>query len=204
MADEANANERRTLVESALTDIHRDFNRFLVRRLGDEHDAADVLQDFFVRALSRFDDLRDEDKLRGWMASILRSAIADHYRSKGRQSRLERAYQADAALGPGVVHDDIDLVICACLYKLLPTLKNEYAQIIWRADLIGDPRSVIAADMGLTENAFRVKLHRARKALRKRLEQTCEACPEQGFLSCACSSAKSSRAQVQQSGGGYV
>jgi RNA polymerase sigma factor (sigma-70 family) len=196
MVDKADTHDRRALVETALTEIHRDLYRFLVRRLGDEHDAADVLQNFFVRVLSRFDDLRDEDKLRAWMASVLRSAIADHYRSKSRQSRFEGVYQVDAALGLGIVEEDVDLMICACLYKLLPTLKNDYAQLVWRTDLIGEPRSEIAADLGLNENAFRVKLHRARAALRKRLEQTCETCPEHGFLSCACPSAKSTRARL--------
>ncbi len=196
MADEADTDDSRTLIEAALMDVHRDLNRLLVRRLGNEHDAADVLQDFFVRVLSRFDDLRDEDKLRGWMASIMRSTIADYYRSKGRRSRLEAAYQTEAALASDYVEEDLDLVICACLYKLLPTLKGEYAQLVWRADLIGESRSAIAADLGLNENAFRVKLHRARKGLRKRLEQTCETCPVHGFLSCACSSARSTRERI--------
>ncbi len=180
------ATEARAAVEAALIDVCRDLHRFLVRRLGNEHDAVDVLQEFFIRVLSRFGDLRDEDRLRGWMASVLRSAIADHYRMKGHQSQLANAYHADPALGPDVVEEDIDLVVCACLYKLLPTLKNEYAQLVWRADLIGEPRSQIAVDLGLNENALRVKLHRARKALRKRLEQTCETCPEHGFFRCEC------------------
>jgi len=204
MANQAHADDRRRLIEAALMDVHRGLYRFLVGRLGDEHDAADVLQDFFVRVLSRFDDLRDEDKLRGWMARVLRSTIADHYRSKGRQSRLEGMYQVDAALGPSVVHDDIDLEICTCLYKLLPTLKAEYAQIVWRADLIGEPRARIVADLGLNENAFRVKLHRARAALRKRLEQTCETCPIHGFLSCACPSQIPEKTRSLLSGGGYA
>ncbi len=192
------ATEARAVVEAALIDVRRDLHRFLVRRLGNEHDAADVLQEFFIRVLSRFGDLRDQDRLRGWMASVMRSAIADHYRMKGRQSRLKDAYQADPALGPDVVEEDIDLVVCACLYKLLPTLKNEYAQLVWRADLIGEPRSKIAADLGLNENALRVKLHRARKALRKRLEQTCETCPEHGFFRCGCPQMISMRARLSK------
>jgi RNA polymerase sigma factor (sigma-70 family) len=206
MADKTDTDGLRALIEAALMDVHQDLYRFLVRRLGNEHDAADVLQDFFIRVLSRFGDLRDEDKLRAWMASVLRSAIADHYRSKTRQSRIEAAYEADAALAPAIPDEDVDLVICACLYKLLPTLKNEYAQLVWRTDLIGEQRSEIAADLGLSENAFRVKLHRARAALRKRLEQTCETCPEHGFLSCGCPAAKSSRERLsplrQSQGGG--
>lgn len=191
--DETDIDEKKAAVETVLTEVHRDMFRFLVRRLGDEHEAADVLQDFYVKILTRFSDLRDTDKLRGWMASVLRSVIADHYRAKGRHSRLAEAYKSDAALFPAFDEEEIDLVICVCLYKLLPTLKEEYAGILWRTDLIGEARDVIASDLGLNENAFRVKLHRARQALRKRLEQTCETCPRHGFFKCGCPTAKATR-----------
>ncbi len=185
--------DKKAAVEAVLTEVHRDMFRFLVRRLGDEHEAADVLQEFYVKILTRFSDLRDADKLRGWMGRVLKSVIADHYRAKGRRVRLAEAYKADAALLPAIENDEIDLVICACLYKLLPTLKDEYAAILWHTDLIGETRDAIAADLGLNENAFRVKLHRARQALRKRLEQTCETCPRHGFFKCGCPTAKAIR-----------
>lgn len=198
MTDNSDTDGRRALIEAALADAHHDLYRFLLRRLGDAHDASDVLQDFFVRVLSRYDDLKDEEKLRGWMASILRTTIADHFRLRGRQMRFESAYQADPTVVSSGVDDDIDLVICACLYKLLPTLNAEYAVILWRTDLIGEERDVIASDLGLDENAFRVKLHRARKALRRRLEETCETCPEHGFLDCECSHSKLMRARLKE------
>ncbi|MAW79661.1 RNA polymerase sigma factor [Marinicaulis aureus] len=190
------SSDGKAAVEAVLTEVHRDMFRFLVRRLGDEHEAADVLQEFYVKILTRFSDLRDADKLRGWMASVLRSVIADHYRARGRRARLAEAYRADAALFPAFDDEEIDLVICACLYKLLPTLKDEYAAILWRTDLVGEARETIAADLGLNENAFRVKLHRARQALRKRLEQTCETCPMHGFFKCGCSTSQALRNRV--------
>ena len=139
--------DKKAAVEAVLTEVHRDMFRFLVRRLGDEHDAADVLQEFYVKILTRYSELRDADKLRGWMARVLKSVIADHYRAKGRRARLTEAYKADAALFPAIDDEEIDLVICACLYKLLPTLKDEYAAILWRTDLIGEAREAIAADL---------------------------------------------------------
>ena len=53
--------------------------RFLKRKLRNESDAKDVLQEFYVKALTRFDDLKDEDRLRGWLSQILHSTIADHF-----------------------------------------------------------------------------------------------------------------------------
>ena len=69
-------------------------------------------------------------------------------RAKGRHSRLAEAYKSDAALFPALDEEEIDLVICVCLYKLLPTLKEEYAGILWRTDLIGEACTALGAVLG--------------------------------------------------------
>lgn len=175
---------RRRLVEAALIEANQDVYRFLRRRLGNDHDAKDVLQDFHVRVLSRFDSLRDEDRLRGWMSRILQSVLADHYRAKHRHGQLRDALSAEPL--PETDAEDIDLLICACLYKLLPTLKPRQAELIWRADLMGEERERLAADLGISAATLRVRLHRARQALRARLMESCLTCVEHGFFDCAC------------------
>src|SRR3546814_18485068 len=71
---------------------------------------------------------------------------------------------------------------CKCLYRLLPTLKAEYADVIWRADILGEPRARLAASLGTSLNNVTVRLHRGRKALRMRLEEMCRTCPTPGSL----------------------
>jgi len=75
-----------------------------------------------------------------------------------------------------------------CFYKLLPTLKPEYANILWHAELTGESRENIAAAFNISEGNLRVRLHRAREALRRRLEETCQSCPIHGYLDCGCDS----------------
>ena len=182
--DKGPSRQRRQAIEAALTESHQDLFRFLRRKIGNDADAKDVLQEFYVKALARFEDLKDEDRLRGWLAQVLRSTIADHFRNRKRTSDLLANYAADANLLVG--YEELDFVICACLYKMLPTLSSSYADLIWRADLIGEERSTIAEDLGLNGVALRVKLHRARRAMRERLEQTCDTCLEHGYFQCAC------------------
>ena len=81
---------------------------------------------------------------------------------------------------------EIDKAVCDCLYKLLPTLKPEHAEVIWRIDLLGEPRERVAVSLGTSVNTITVRLHRGRQALKKRLEEMCVVCVEQGFLNCGC------------------
>jgi len=82
--------------------------------------------------------------------------------------------------------DDIETFVCMCLYKLLPLLKPEYADILRRVDLENEPREAVAAAMGLTLGNLTVRLHRARQALRRALQLTCETCPIHGYIDCGC------------------
>jgi RNA polymerase sigma-70 factor (ECF subfamily) len=166
---------------------------FLHRRLGNREEAQEVLQRFAARALERASDLRDVQTVRGWLGRILATTIADHQRRAIRHRHREVAMdQQDLELASEAITPDaeVDRVVCDCLYKLLPTLKPDYADVIWRADILGEPRDRIAVSLGTTLNNISVRLHRGRQALKKRLEEMCLTCPIHGFLDCRCEEAE--------------
>ncbi len=178
-------------VRCAITESRRDILAYLVRRLGSPEAAADVLQAFALRALQRSSDLCDVQRVRGWLSRVLATTIADYQRTAMRTMWREIAMdEVDQNSGAFAVTQDDDAAVCNCLHKILPTLKPEYAEIVWRADLLGEPRDRIAATLGMTANNVTVRLHRGRQALRKRLEETCLTCPEHGFLDCRCEPAR--------------
>lgn len=181
-AKAANAAVRRELVAG-----HRDFLWFLVRRLGDRDAAEEVLQAFMARALARAPDLKEILSVRGWLGRILATTIADHYRAASRRARRETVTDpSDIDLIPIELDTEIERQICFCLYRVLPTLKPDYADLIWRIDLLDEPRDRVAVALGLTLGNLNVRLHRGRRALRARLEAICLTCPEHGFLDCRC------------------
>jgi RNA polymerase sigma-70 factor (ECF subfamily) len=180
-------------VRRALVEAHRNLLGFLQRRLGSPEEAEEVLQRFSVRALERASELRDVRSVRGWLGRILATTIVDHQRRAFRHRRREIAMEEHTlervsdAIAPDL---EVDEVVCHCLHKLLPTLKPEYAEVVWRADILGEPRERIAASLGTTLNNVTVRLHRGRRALRMRLEEMCLTCPVHGFLDCRCDEAE--------------
>ncbi len=183
-------------VRTAVLEGRQQFLGFLRRRLGHE-DAEEAWQVFILRALERSQDLHDVASVRGWLARILASTLVDHQRRATRQRRRETVMCPDD-LEPLSIEDDVELdeVICNCLYKLLPTLKPEYAAVIQQIDLLGEPRDQVAKDLGISLNNVAVRLHRGRQALKRRLEEMCLTCPEHGFFDCSCDEAQ--RAQERR------
>lgn len=190
----ADAAVRRALVEG-----HRQILGFLRRRLGNADEAEEVLQAFMLRAVERSADLRDVRSVRGWLSRILATTIVDHQRSSGRRRKREEIVDPivleDLSIEPD---DELEEAICNCLYKLLPTLKPEYAEVIWRVDLLEEPRDRVAASLGVSLNNVTVRLHRGRQALKKRLEEMCLTCPIHGFLDCRCDEAERWRRRREQ------
>ncbi|MGE3702553.1 MAG: RNA polymerase sigma factor [Hyphomicrobiaceae bacterium] len=188
-AKAADAAVRRALVES-----RRQILSFLQRRLGSPETAEDVLQTFVLRAIERSNQLRDVRTVRGWLSRILATTIVDHQRRSARRRQREAVMSPDDLEALEIEPDEeLDEAVCNCLYKLLPTLKPEYAEVIWRVDLLGEPRDRVAASLGVTLNNIAVRLHRGRQALKNRLEEMCLTCPIHGFLDCRCEEAERAR-----------
>jgi RNA polymerase sigma-70 factor (ECF subfamily) len=180
------------VIEAALTENHRTFLRFLVRRLGDQSAAEDVLQSFCLRAVRKGAELRDSESVIAWLYSVLRSVLMDHYRSEAARRRRDSCY-AQEQIVLGNDRDDVELEesVCNCFRGLLPALRPDYAEVLRRVDLSGNPREKVAADLGITPANVRVRLHRARQALRKALGDCCGSCCEHGFRDCDCEGAHS-------------
>jgi RNA polymerase sigma-70 factor (ECF subfamily) len=175
---------RDPVVKAALTEHRRDFLRFLTRHLGTVDAAEEVLQQFYSRAVSKAFHLRRRESILAWLYRLLSTVLADHVRREAIRRRQEAAYARQQALVQE--GSELESTVCTCLYKLLPTLKPEYADILRRVDLLGEPRQKVAAALGLSVNNVTVRLHRARQGIKRALLLSCSTCPEHGFLRCAC------------------
>jgi RNA polymerase sigma factor (sigma-70 family) len=166
---------------------HREFLRFLERKIGDRATAEDILQSAFVRASTRVEQLRDDEAVVAWFYRILRNAVIDHYR---RGSRGEAKLDALAR-----EFDDVDQptpdtrdAICQCVGELLDTLKPEYAEALRRVELEGVAVKDYAEQIAITANNAGVRVFRAREALRKQVMRSCGTCAEHGCVDCCCRS----------------
>jgi RNA polymerase sigma factor (sigma-70 family) len=179
-------------VRIALARSYDRLRNYLHRRFGTQMEAEEVLQAFVLRALERSGDVRNADSVRGWLSRVLATTIADFHRKSSKDRIREAALRHE--LNDHLVADanaDADSAICECFYVHLSSLRNEHAEVIRRVDLAGEPRELVAAELGVTVNNLTVRLFRARQALRERLEQTCVVCLEDSFWDCRCSEVRS-------------
>ena len=164
------------------------FQAFARRRLGDEQLAADAVQESLLRALKSDRQLSDEDNIVGWFYRILRNVLTDLHRRRATQTRALGRYATESEVAAEIRDAELEQTACACFRGLLPTLRPEYARVLELSDLDGQPAEAVAEQIGISKNNLKVRLHRARRQLRERLEQTCQMCATHGCLDCHCDS----------------
>jgi RNA polymerase sigma-70 factor (ECF subfamily) len=165
------------------------FQSFARKRLHDEHLAADAVQESLLRALQAAPGLTHDKNLLAWFYRILRNVLTDLHRRSGREREKVAGFQREAE----GIDAEAETIACACLRGILPTLKPEYADAIQRLDLNEESPAQAADTLGVSRNTLKVRLHRARRQLRSRLEQTCKTCATHGCLDCTCAAAEDAK-----------
>jgi RNA polymerase sigma-70 factor (ECF subfamily) len=181
-ADDAVAPDKvKVLVEN-----HARFLAFLKPRVGSQEVAEEILQAAFVKGIERSGTIREGETAVAWFYRLLRNALVDHYRHSAVERRGQERFAIENPEGTTELDTALENAVCACMGALIPTLKSEYAEVLRRVELEGVAVADVAAELGVTTNNAGVRLYRARRALRKRLEQTCGTCTEHGCLQCTC------------------
>jgi RNA polymerase sigma-70 factor (ECF subfamily) len=150
--------------------------RYLRSRLPSPEDAEDALQDATLKLIRHADMFKKTECPDAWIGVALRNTVIDRYRRAAAQRRLAETLSIEPAASTESEEEDT-LTPIACLKAALPSLKNEYAQLLQQVYLGDVSLSDVARHEQLTCNNVAVRLHRARNALRQKMQRQCPICP---------------------------
>ncbi len=170
-------------LEDSLLKNLQTFVGFARKRVGDEALAADLVQDSLLKALAADRKPTGEEDSVAWFYRILRRSIIDLYRRNDARGRAMARFEAELAETPTVSDERL---LCQCFRRLLPSVPEQYRELLQQIDLDGKEPAQVAAELGLTRNNLTVRLHRARKHLRDLISRNCRACSKHGCLDCTC------------------
>ncbi len=149
-------------------DYYQTIQNYFRRRLSNEEEVRDLTQEVFLRALQSergFDNIRN---LSGWLVTIARNLLIDHYRRRSVQ------------LGSDVVDlsgetnaEDSYTDLERCLSKFLEELDPKSARVIRLVDLEGMSQKEVAEREGVPHATIRSQVQRARKKLKNRFADIC-------------------------------
>ncbi len=152
--------------------------RIIIRRAGGVATIIDDLsQETFRIVLEkiRHGDIREPERLSGFIRGVAKNLVIEHFRRVARQERLADNEEAIRLLTPSAPNqlerllqkEKADLV-----RRVLREMRNERdIQVLLRYHLAEDTKEQICADLGLTSLQFNLVLHRARERYRQLYQQ---------------------------------
>lgn len=146
----------------------------LDRHTGNRPEAEDLYQETFRIGLEKLrrGELREPEKLPGFLAQIARNLAIEHYRKAARRRTDPDSEALDAvpAAEAGQLGDILARENAAMVRQVLADLANDRdREVLLRFYLAEEEKDRIAADYGLTGLQFNRVLHRARQRYKELL-----------------------------------
>lgn len=159
--------------------VARDYSpvllRYLLRQVGDEDVAQDLLQETLLgiaKGLGRFEH---RASIKTWVFAIASRVVATHLRRPERVHRIvDIETIADVDDGQVSVEDSLEFdEMNQCVREVIDSLPPDYRSALILHDLEGMGCAQTASVLGISPGAVRVRIHRARGRLKLALAKQC-------------------------------
>lgn len=155
--------------------LYQPVRSFLTAMARDDWIAEDLAQETFLSAKQNLSSLKDPNKVKSWLFRIARNKCLDHFRraSTKRERADERAGERS--------DPDLNLVqlqlerseMSSCVQGKIDKLPEAYRTVLFLFDIMEMSHQEIADVLDDKQGNVKVRLHRARKALKEILEREC-------------------------------
>lgn len=177
----------RSALEALLAQHAPAIYRFGLRMCRDPEDARDILQDTLLQMATHIGEFAGRSSLSSWLFALARSACARRRRGLKNQPMApeDRAPdREDLSPGPELAAERQELAVL--MEQALHGLPEAYREVLLLRDVEGLSAPEAAASLGISVEATKSRLHRAREALRQALRPVLEerapprgaACPD--------------------------
>lgn len=156
--------------------IHR-----YLRNLIGEDDAGDLTQVVFLKVSRSLDSFREESYLSTWIYRIATNTARDHLVSSlAKQKKAEQLFEDADSIDdlpdtgfPGTDQAYIRREMNDCIRGVVNQLPENYRTVLLLSEFEELTNPEIAGILGISIDTVKIRLHRARTALRKAMESQC-------------------------------
>jgi len=172
--------------------IYKDYQprilRYLIRLTG-KYEAEDLSQEVFIKVENGLKNFRGESKLSTWIYRIATNTAMDRRRSPSFKYKVDETTSQvnvqeddnnmeakDQFTGEKTESTDQQYVrkeMNSCIRNFIENLPEDYKTVVILSELEGLKNKEIAEIVHASLDAVKIRLHRARAQLRKKLERNC-------------------------------
>jgi RNA polymerase sigma-70 factor (ECF subfamily) len=183
------------LTDLDITQIYKEFHpkilRYLERLTGEKEEARDLAQEVFLKVDQGLSKFEGRASLSTWIYKIATNLSHDRFRSasfqKGKKQTLteefieENKEDKNVWTGEREVSAEQQLEgkeMSGCINRYIYDLNESYQQVLVLSEYEGLKNKEIASILGITIDTVKIRIHRGRTQLKKRMEKGCEVTPD--------------------------
>ena len=153
--------------------------RYLYSHLGSYDEAEDAAQDVFIQVMECIHSFRGESKFSTWLYSVTANYCRNYRRKNGRAVvvpifRTVGGEELELPLTDereNIEARFVESEILEAMREEMGKLPDDYRQILFLRDVEGLPYEEIADVTGISLANVKVRIHRGREMLKKRLDK---------------------------------
>lgn len=149
---------------SVWTQTENTLKLFVFRYTKDMALAEDLVQDVFLKVHSKLGQLKNSDKLAGWIFQIARNTITDYFRYK---SKAINSVDIDWENEEQPLND----CVSGCLQTMLTTLPEKYRHALELAELKNVSQLDLTKQLKISYSGAKSRVQRARLMLKEKMDK---------------------------------
>ena len=145
--------------------LYSELKKFIYRQVRNKQDAEDIVQEVFIKAQLKGNQLKDSEKFTAWMYRVTRNSIIDHYRTK--KKKVEDYFRENEGEEYNVFND----CVIACLRELQKTLPQPYRESLELTEGTNFSQKELAVQLGISYSGAKSRVQRARQMLKDKMTE---------------------------------
>jgi RNA polymerase sigma-70 factor, ECF subfamily len=134
------------------------------KRVKDKALTEDIVHDVFLKVHAKIHQVRESDKLFGWIYQITRNTIIDHFRKNAKGINPK---DIDWESSPPNFND----CVTSAITELIPTLPDKYRIPLEMTELQSMSQLEVAEKLGLNYTTAKARVQRARQLLKEKMDE---------------------------------
>lgn len=142
----------------------KELKSFVYRKVKNTAVAEDIVQDVLVKVHTKLGQLKDSEKLTGWIYQITRNAITDYFRGKSKTIELKDLdWESDM--------QELNHCVASCLGDMLVTLPEKYREALELTEIGSLSQAELADRLNISYSGAKSRVQRARQMLKEKMDE---------------------------------
>jgi RNA polymerase sigma-70 factor (ECF subfamily) len=144
--------------------VQDELKGFVFKRVKDKALTEDIVHDVFLKVQDKIHQLKDSEKVFGWIYQITRNTIIDHYRKKTKHvSPLDIDWESSPP--------NFNECVSSTIAELIPALPDKYRIPLEMTEMQNLSQLEVAEKLNLNYATAKARIQRARQMLKDKIDE---------------------------------